>query len=44
MTLSLADVSKYEAGNYTCYANDIGMLQAKVEIIEQAELITKGKN
>ncbi|CAK9804412.1 hypothetical protein ANTQUA_LOCUS4078 [Anthophora quadrimaculata] len=40
--LYLIDVSAHEEGNYTCYIDNIGMMQLKVIVILKARLLTQG--
>lgn len=42
-TLYLIGVSKYEEGNYTCYVNDIKMMQLKINVVSKSRLLTQGK-
>lgn len=37
------DVSTEEEGNYTCYVNNVNMLQVKVIVISKARLLTQGE-
>lgn len=39
----LSDVSVHEEGNYTCYVDNVNMMQAKVVVISKARLLTRGK-
>lgn len=40
-TLYLIDVSTEEEGNYTCYVNNVNMLQVKIIVISKARLLTQ---
>lgn len=37
------DVSTEEEGNYTCYVNNVNMLQVKIIVISKARLLTQGE-
>lgn len=37
------DVSTHEEGNYTCYIDNVNMMQVKVIVIPKARLVTQGK-
>ena len=41
-TLYLIDVSTDEEGNYTCYTNDIKMMQVIVHVVSKSRLLTQG--
>lgn len=38
-----SDVSTHEEGNYTCYIDNVNMMQVKVIVISKARLVTQGK-
>ncbi|KAF3424251.1 hypothetical protein E2986_03726 [Frieseomelitta varia] len=40
-TLYLIDVSTREEGNYTCYINNVNMMQVKVVVIHKTRLLTQ---
>ncbi|KAK1131364.1 hypothetical protein K0M31_017650 [Melipona bicolor] len=40
-TLYLIDVSTHEEGNYTCYINNVNMMQVKVIVIPKTRLLTQ---
>lgn len=42
-TLYLIDVSNDEEGNYTCYANDVKMMQVRIRVVSKSRLLTQGK-